>query len=278
MNAIKTTLFLTVLTCMFLITGYWLNGTTGAMLALALAGLTNIGMYWFSHKIVLKMQRAKPLDTKKYGYIERIVKDLARRDNLPMPSLYFVDTPIPNAFATGRSPRHGIVAVTRGITELLNEQELTAVLAHELGHIKNRDMLVSALAATAAGAIAFVADLAFWGGALFGGNDEEGGNWAGELALLILAPMAAMLIQLAVSRTREFGADHHAKELLGDGKDLASALMKLESVKPALSRFRPSPKDQATAHLMFQNMFNMGGLSSLFSTHPKTEDRVKRLI
>lgn len=278
MNAIKTTVFLSVLTAIFLIVGYSLNGSTGALIALLLAGLMNIGMYWFSHKIVLKMQGATPLDTKEYGYIERMVRDLAKRDNLPMPKLYFVDTPIPNAFATGRSPKHGIVAVTRGITEILDEKELKAVLAHELGHIKNRDMLVSALAATAAGAIGFLADLAFWGGALFGGNDEEGNNWAGQLALIILAPMAAILIQMAVSRTREFGADHHAKDLLGDGSDLASALMKLESVKPALSGLRPRPKDQATAHLMFQNMFHMGGISSLFSTHPKTEDRIKKLI
>lgn len=276
MNAIKTTILLTVLTCFFLLAGYWLNGTTGAFIALMLAGAMNFGMYWFSHKIVLKMQRAVPLDIKKYGFIEQMVKDLAKKDKLPMPKLYFVDTPIPNAFATGRSPKHGIVAVTRGITEILNEEELRAVLAHELGHIKNRDMLVSTIAATAAGAIAFLADLAFWGGAIFGGDEDN--NFVGELALIILAPLAATLIQLAVSRTREFGADSHARHLLGDGENLANALKKLESFKPHMKNVRPHPRDQATAHLMFQNMFNLQGLGKLFSTHPSTEDRVKRLI
>lgn len=276
MNVIKTTLLLTTLTILFMLIGYSMGGSSGALIALMLAGVMNFGMYWFSHKVVLKMQRAVPLDTNKYGFIEQIVKDLAKKDKLPMPKLYFVDTPIPNAFATGRSPKHGIVAVTRGITEILNEEELRAVLAHELGHIKNRDMLVSTIAATAAGAIAFIADLAFWGGALFGGDEDN--NLVGELALLILAPLAATLIQLAISRTREFGADSHAKHLLGDGENLASALKKLESFKPRMKNFRPHPRDQATAHLMFQNMFNMQGLGKLFSTHPSTEDRVNRLI
>lgn len=276
MNAIKTTILLTILTSFFLLTGYWLNGTTGAAIALFLAGAMNFVMYWFSHKVVLKMQRAVLLDDKKYGYIEEMVRELARKDKLPMPKLYYVDTPIPNAFATGRSPKHGIVAVTRGILEILDKQELRAVLAHELGHIKNRDMLVSTIAATAAGAIAFLADLAFWGGALFGGDEDN--NIVSELALLILAPLAATLIQLAVSRTREFGADSHATHLLGDGQQLASALQKLESFKHNMKGLRPHPRDQATAHLMFQNMFNMQGLGKLFSTHPSTEDRVKRLI
>lgn len=276
MNAIKTTILLTILTSFFLLTGYWLNGTTGAAIALFLAGAMNFVMYWFSHKVVLKMQRAVLLDDKKYGYIEEMVRELAKKDKLPMPKLYYVDTPIPNAFATGRSPKHGIVAVTRGILEILDKQELRAVLAHELGHIKNRDMLVSTIAATAAGAIAFLADLAFWGGALFGGDEDN--NIVSELALLILAPLAATLIQLAVSRTREFGADSHATHLLGDGQQLASALQKLESFKHNMKGLRPHPRDQATAHLMFQNMFNMQGLGKLFSTHPSTEDRVKRLI
>lgn len=276
MNAIKTTILLTVLTCFFLIAGYWLNGTTGAVIALIFAGATNFGMYWFSHKVVLKMQRAVPLDKNKYSHIYEMFRNLSKKDNLPMPKLYYVDTPIPNAFATGRSPKHGIVAVTRGILEILDEKELEAVLAHELGHIKNRDMLVSTIAATAAGAIAFLADLAFWGGALFGGDEDN--NFAGEIAMLILAPIAATLIQLAVSRTREFGADQHASHLLGEGENLASALRKLETFKHHMKGIHPHPRDQATAHLMFQNMFNMQGLGKLFSTHPSTEDRVKRLI
>lgn len=276
MNNIKTTIFLTLLTCLFLFGGYFFGGPSGALMALVLAAVFNFSMYWFSHKIVLKMQRAQPLDTKKYHYIEVMVKDLAKKDELDMPQLYFVDTPIPNAFATGRSSRHGVVAVTRGITEILNHAELKAVLAHELGHIKNKDMLVSTIAATAAGAIAFIADIAFWGGAIFGGDEDD--NWAGEIAMLILAPIAATLIQLAVSRTREFGADKHAKHILGSGDDLASALSKLDNFKHHMKDYKPSPTDQASAHLMFQNMFNMRGVSQLFSTHPSTEDRIKKLV
>lgn len=276
MNNIRTTIFLTLLTCLFLFGGYLLGGASGAIVALALAAVFNFGMYWFSDRLVLKMQRAVPLDTKKYHYIEVMVRDLAKKDKLDLPKLYFVDTPIPNAFATGRSAKHGVVAVTRGITEILTHDELKAVLAHELGHIKNKDMLVSAIAATTAGAIAFLADLAFWGGALFGGDEDN--NWLGEIAMLILAPIAATLIQLAVSRTREFGADSHAKHLIGSGKDLASALTKLEEFKHYMKDITPSPTDRATSHLMFQNMFSTSGIGQLFSTHPRTEDRVKKLI
>lgn len=275
MHMMKTTFLIGMLTGFFMLAGYWLGGTTGALIALLLAGLTNFGMYWFSHKIVLKMQKAVPLDKKEFSHIYRIVEKLAQKDALPMPALYFVDTPIPNAFATGRSQKHGIVAVTRGIVDILDENELEAVLAHELGHIKNRDMLVSTITATAAGAITLLADFAFWGGALFGGDEED--NWLGELALLLLAPIGATIIQLAVSRTREFGADQHAGHLLGHGDYLISALQKLESFKHEVGTAQFHPKDQATAHLMFQNMFSMHGIGKLFSTHPSTEDRIKKL-
>lgn len=206
-----------------------------------------------------------------------MVQELATADGLPMPKLYFVDTAIPNAFATGRSHTHSVVAVTRGITELLEPDELRGVLAHELGHVKNRDMLVSTIAATLAGAISFLADIAMWGGALFGGNDEEGNNIFGSIAMIFLAPFAAMLIQMAVSRTREFGADDHGSKLIGTGEPLARALAKLESFKPAMARYQPTPAEQSTAHLMFTNMFNLGGLAGLFSTHPSTAERIKRL-
>jgi heat shock protein HtpX len=193
-----------------------------------------------------------------------------------MPKLYFVNTPIPNAFATGRNPSNAVVAVTAGIMEILDEKELYAVLAHEIGHVKNYDMLVSTIAASLGGAISYLAQMAFF----LGGQDEDGNsNPLAGIAMLILAPIAATLIQLAVSRTREFGADAHSKQITGgDGRALASALQKLESVKPQLKDYQPSPTEQSTAHLMFTNMFNMEGLAGLFSTHPSTKARVERLL
>ncbi len=275
---LKTTLLLGLLTGLFLGVGYAIGGAGGAIIALALAAATNIGMFWFSDKLVLKMQKAVPLDEKEYPFIVRTVQELATKDNLPMPKLFFVDSPIPNAFATGRSHKHAVVAVTRGITEILNEKELRAVLAHELGHVKNRDMLVSTVAATIGGAIAFVAERAFWGGALFGGNDEEGGNnIVGSLAMMILAPLAAVLIQMAVSRSREYLADQHGAHLVGHGEDLANALLKLEAFKPNMARLKPTATQDASAHLMFMNMFNAKGFAGLFSTHPSTKSRVERL-
>lgn len=261
------------MTGLFLVVGYLLGGRNGMMVALGFAAISNFAMYWWSGSLVLKMQGATPLDTTRYANIERIVQDLAARDSLPMPRLYFVDTPIPNAFATGRNAENAVVAVTRGITEILNDNELRAVIAHELGHVKNNDMLVSTVAATLGGAISTLAQMAMW----FGGNDENSPNPIAAIAMMILAPLAAMMIQMAVSRSREFGADAHSAHLLGSGDDLASALEKLDAVKPALRKYQPTPSQQSTNHLMFMNMFNMQGLSSLFSTHPSTEARIERL-
>lgn len=272
-SAAKTTLLLGIMTGLFLAVGYFLGGTNGMMVALGFAAISNFAMYWWSGSLVLKMQGAKPLDTSRYGNIERIVQDLAARDSLPMPKLFFVDTPIPNAFATGRNLANAVVAVTRGITEILNDNELRAVIAHELGHVKNNDMLVSTLAATIGGAISTIAQMAMW----FGGNDENSPNPIAAIAMMILAPLAAMMIQMAVSRSREFGADEHSAHLLGSGNDLASALEKLDAVKPALRKYRPTPSQESTNHLMFMNMFNAQGLSALFSTHPSTEARIERL-
>lgn len=276
----KTTLLLSILTGLFLAVGYFLAGRTGALIALGLASLFNLGSFWFSHTLVLKMQWAKPLDTSKYPDIERMVRELAAADNLPMPKLYFVDTPLPNAFATGRSHKKGVVAVTRGITELLTPEELRSVLAHELGHIKNRDMLVSTIAATIGGGISMLVEFAFWGGALFGGssNEDEDRNPLVMLVSFIVAPISALLIQMAVSRSREFLADQHGAQLVGHGRHLASALQKLEMVKDNVRDYQPSPREQATAHLMFANLFSGGGLASLFSTHPTTQARVNKLI
>ena len=272
-QAFKTTLLMAGLTAVFMIIGYLVGGQSGMLIALGIAAVSNIATYWFSGSIVLKMQGAKPLESR-YPEVRRIVSDLAARDGLPMPALYYVDTPVPNAFATGRNPQHAVVAVTAGIMEILNESELRAVLAHELGHVKNYDMLVSTVAATLAGAISYIAQFAF----IFGGRDEDGNsNPVAEILIMLLAPIAAMLIQFAVSRSREFLADQHSAELLGEGHDLASALQKLEQWKAEVPPQQPSPSQEATAHLMFANMFSTAGLAALFSTHPSTEQRIARL-
>lgn len=271
----KTTLMMAAMVGLFMLIGQMIGGQQGALMALVIAAVMNFGMYWFSGSMVLKMQGAIPLDENRFPQVKRIVQEIVQKDNLPMPKLYFVETPIPNAFATGRNPQNAVVAVTAGIMEILDERELYGVLAHEIGHVKNYDMLVSTIAATLGGAISYLAQMAFF----FGGNDEESPNPIAMIAMVILAPLAAMLIQMAVSRTREFGADQHGKKIMnGDGSALASALQKLESFKPNMQNYQPSPAEQSTAHLMFANMFNMQGLSSLFSTHPSTKDRVERLL
>lgn len=270
---LKTTFLMGGLTGLFMLVGYLFGGQSGMLVALAFASLTNIGMYWFSDSLVIKMQRAVPLENQ-YPEVRRIVTDLAQREQMPMPALYYVDSSIPNAFATGRSPDHAAVAVTSGIMEILNERELRAVLAHELGHVKNRDMLVSTIAACFAGAISYIAQFAFFFG---GGNREEGTNPVVAIVAAILAPFAAMVIQMAISRSREYLADEHSAHLLHDGDALASALTKLDNWKQAAGPIEPSPVEQATSSLMFANMFSARGLSSLFSTHPSTEDRIARL-
>lgn len=272
-QGLKTTLLMAGLTGLFMAVGYALGGQSGMLIALAFAAVSNIAMYWMSDTVVLKMQGAKPLGNR-YPQVERIVADLAVQQQMPMPKLYYVDTDIPNAFATGRSPGHAAVAVTAGIMELLTDNELRAVLAHELGHVKNRDMLVSTIAATMAGAISYIAEFAFWFG---GSRDNENSNPIVALLAMILAPLAAMVIQLAVSRSREYLADEHSAHVLGSGKDLESALLKLEQWKQHVPPITPSPTDNVASALMFSNMFSRQGLAGLFSTHPSTADRVKRL-
>lgn len=273
-NVLKTTMLLAFMTALFMGVGYLFGGQSGMLTALIFAAVTNFAMYWFSGSMVVKMQGAKPLDTAKHPEIERMVQDLTSKDGLPMPKLYYVDTPIPNAFATGRNPENAVVVVTRGITEMLDENELKAVLAHELGHVKNNDMLVSTIAATLGGAISYLAQMAMF----FGGGSGENRNPIAAIAAMILAPLAAMLIQMAVSRGREFGADDHGAKLMGSGKYLASALTKMESFKPNMKKVQMTPMQESTNHLMFMNMFNAQGLSSLFSTHPTTQARVERLM
>lgn len=261
------------LTALFMLIGNLIGGQSGMLMALGIAAVSNFVMYFFSDSIVLKIQRAEPLDDR-YPQVERIVQRLAARDGLPMPKLYYVDTPIPNAFATGRSPSHAAVAVTSGIMEILTDDELEAVLAHELGHVKNRDMLVSTVAAMVAGAISYLAQFAFYFG---GSSDDDNSNPLAMLLAVILAPIAAMLIQMAVSRSREYLADEHSHAVLGTGEPLARALRKLEDWKLSQPPIDASPSQEASAHLMFANMFSMHGLAALFSTHPSTEDRVERL-
>ena len=273
-NIAKTTLLLALMTGLFMAAGYTLGGQQGMLIAFLFAALSNVGMYWFSSSMVLKMQGASPLDEKRYANIVAMVQDLASKDSLPMPKLYFVDTPIPNAFATGRNKHHAVVAVTRGITEVLTDNELKAVIGHELGHVKNNDMLVSTIAATLGGAISSLAQMAMFFG---GGGSNENRNPLAAIIAMIVAPIAAMLIQMAVSRSREFMADDHGAALMGSGTDLASALKKLEEVRPALADIQPTPSQEATNHLMFVNLFNSQGLASLFSTHPSTSARIARL-
>ncbi len=269
----KTTLLMAGLTGLFMLVGYLIGGHNGMLMALGFAALSNLLMYFFSDSLVLKMQGAQPLGDR-YPQVVRIVTDLASREGMPMPKLYYVDTPLPNAFATGRSPQHAVVAVTSGIMGILNEQELKAVLAHELGHVKNRDMLVSTIAATMAGAVSYLAQMAFF----FGGSDEDGGgNPIAAIVAALLAPFAAMIIQMAISRSREYLADEHSQHLLGSGKDLEQALAKLEGWKQTAPPLEPSPNQQATNALMFANMFSARGVASLFSTHPSTVDRINRL-
>lgn len=275
-QVLKTTLLMSLLIGLFMAVGTYFGGRAGALAALFFGSIMNFGMYWFSDKLVLRMQGAQPLGDR-YPEVRRIVTQLADQDGLPMPKLYYVDTPLPNAFATGRNPAHAVVAVTSGIMELLNEKELRAVLAHELGHVKNRDMLVSTVAACVAGAIAYIAQIAMFTGSAVSSDDDTRGNIVASILMVILAPLAATLVQMAVSRSREYLADEHSASTLHSGADLASALQKLESFKASVPPIAAGPVDQATAHLMFTNMFAMRGLSSLFSTHPSTADRIARL-
>ncbi|MBI4343913.1 MAG: zinc metalloprotease HtpX [Candidatus Omnitrophica bacterium] len=279
MNVLKTGFLFSLLTVLLVAAGQLIGGPHGATTAFVLALIMNLGAYWFSDKIVLAMYRAKPLSEGDAPQVYRIVRELAQRIGMPMPRLYWLPAVTPNAFATGRSPKHAAVAVTSGILEIMGEEELKGVLAHELSHVKNRDTLVMSVAAAVAGAITMLADWARWA-AMFGGgrNDRRGGNAAAQavalIAIAILAPLAAMLIQLAISRTREYGADETGARLTGNPHGLASALEKLD----AAVRAHPLPNaNPATAHLCIVNPLSAGAIAKLFSTHPPIAERVRRL-
>jgi heat shock protein HtpX len=278
-NTLKTTVFLAALTGMLVVVGNWLGGTGGMVIAFGLALAMNGVAYWFSDRLALRMAGARAVSFHEAPELHHLVAQLAQRAGLPMPSLYIIETEAPNAFATGRDPQHGALAVTTGILQLLDRHELAGVIAHELGHIKNRDTLISVVAATVAGAITTIATMAQWSW-LFGGwshnDDSEDGSAAGvvgSLLLIILAPIAATLIQLAISRAREYGADETGAHVAGDPHALASALRKL-----ALgSAQHPLAVDPATAHLYIVNPLHGGTIAGLFSTHPPLEQRIARL-
>jgi len=275
-NVLKTGFLLAVLTCLVVLVGQAIGGQQGMLIALVLAVVMNFFSYWFSDKMVLAMYRAQPVDEAAAPDLYAMVRGLATRAQVPMPKVYIIPTDTPNAFATGRNPEHAAVAVTEGIMRILSREELEGVIAHELSHVKNRDTLIMTVAATMAGAITYLAQMAQFA-AIFGGSrrdsDERGGGVFGTLALAILAPIAAMLVQLAISRAREFHADATGARIVGKPFGLASALEKLDQAAKAL----PMDATPATAHLFIVNPLSGSMLRSLFSTHPSTEERVARL-
>lgn len=275
-NMLKTTLLLGLLTAIILWFGEFLGGSQGLMVAFVFAIVMNFGSYWFSDKLVLAMYSARPVGMNEAPDLYRIVQNLATRAGMPMPKLYVIPTDAANAFATGRSPEHAAVAVTEGIMRLMSWDELEGVLAHELSHVRNRDILISSIAATLAGVIMMLANMVRWG-AIFGGfsrdEREDGGGLIGLLAMSIIAPLAAMLIQMAISRSREYQADASGAELLHSGDKLASALEKLEVAAQRV----PLDASPQTAHLFIVNPLRGRSFANLFSTHPPLEERIKRL-
>jgi heat shock protein HtpX len=276
-NTFKTFILLAGMTALLLAIGDALGGRQGLVIALIFAGVMNFVGYWFSDKIALSMSGAQPVSEEQAPDLYRIVRELCLRANLPLPRLYVIPSPTPNAFATGRNPEHAAVAVTSGIVNILSRDELEGVIAHELAHVKNRDILISSVAAVIAGAISQLAYMAQWA-MMFGGmgrdrdDDDRGGLLAG-LALLIVGPIAAMLIQMAISRSREFQADATGAQICGRPLSLANALMKLEDVNHRL----PMQVNPAQAQMYIVNPLTAGGIASLFSTHPPMAERVKRL-
>ena len=275
MNALKTTFLMALLMVLAVFVGYTIGGNGGMMIAFVFALGMNLVSYWFSDKIVLKMYKAEEITESDSPRLFAVVRDLSQRAGLPMPKVYLIPTDTPNAFATGRNPEHAAVAVTRGIMNILTENELRGVLGHELAHVKHRDILIGTIAAVFAGAISMLAHMAQWA-AIFGGgrsDNERGGGGLGLLAMAIVAPIAALLIQMAISRSREYLADEDGARFHGNPRDLASALAKLQRGGERM----PMQATPATAHMFIVNPLTRGGLMSLFSTHPPMEERIKRL-
>ena len=273
-NWLKTSILMAGIIALFGAIGMMLGGKQGMLLALAFGGAMNIFAYWNSDKMVLRMYNAQQVDETSSPYLYNMVRELAGRAQLPMPKVYIIHEDQPNAFATGRNPENAAVAATTGILQMLSERELRGVMAHELAHVKHRDILISTISATMAGAISALANFAMF----FGGRDEEGRptNIVASIAVSLLAPLAASLIQMAISRAREFEADRGGAEIAGDPHALADALMKID----AFARGIPMPTAEAhpeTGQMMIMNPLSGGGLRGLFSTHPATEERVARL-
>jgi len=274
-NLLKTAVLMAAITALFMLIGGYVGGRQGMVVALLIALGLNFFSYWFSDKLVLKMYNAREVDETSAPQFHRMIAELVQRAGLPMPRVYVIDEAAPNAFATGRNPEHAAVAATTGIMQVLSANELRAVMAHELTHVAHRDILISTISATMAGAISMLANFAM----LFGGRDSEGrpANPIAGLAVMLLAPLAASLIQLAISRAREFEADRGGAELSGDPRALASALEKIQ----AYARGTPliaAERNPQTAQMMIVNPLHGGGVASLFSTPPSTEERVARLL
>jgi heat shock protein HtpX len=278
MNTFKSTLLLVTLTLFLILIGEYFGGRNGMVLAFLLSVVFNFGAYFFSDKIALKMYNAQPVTREQLPRAYAAVEQLTAKEGLPMPKMYVLPTESPNAFATGRNPQHASVAVTQGILQLLDDEELEGVLAHELGHVKNRDILTSSIAATLAGAITMVARMGFWA-SMFGGGGgrdrDRGGGGMSALFMIILAPIAASLIQLAISRSREYEADATGAAVTGNPYALARALQKLDSYSKRI----PMQASPSTAHLFIvAPLLGSGGFANLFSTHPPMKERIQRLI
>jgi heat shock protein HtpX len=276
MNTTKTFLLMGILTVLLVVVGNLIGGQNGMVMAFMFAIVMNFGTYWFSDRVVLAMYRAQELSETEEPKLFQMIRELTARAGLPMPRVYLIPNAQPNAFATGRNPEHAVVAVTEGILRTLSPEQLRGVLAHELAHVKHRDILIGTVAATIAGAISMLANMAQWA-MIFGGgrgsNDREGGSPATGLVMMIVAPIAAMLIQMSISRSREFEADRGGAEISGDPISLANALRRLDQKVEQI----PMEASPATAHMFIVNPLTGGGLTRLFSTHPPVEERIERL-
>ncbi|MBQ0959226.1 zinc metalloprotease HtpX [Ideonella sp. 4Y11] len=274
-NLLKTAVLMAAITALFMTIGQLLGGQTGMMIALVVALGMNVFSYWFSDKMVLRMYNAQEVTEQTAPQFYRMVAELAAKAELPMPKVYLINEDAPNAFATGRNPSHAAVAATTGILRVLSERELRGVMAHELAHVKHRDILISTISATMAGAIGMLANF----GMMFGGRDSEGRpvNPIVSILVMLLAPLAASLIQMAISRAREFEADRGGAEISGDPAALASALQKIHRIARGIP-LEAAEAHPETAQMMIMNPLSGGGLKGLFSTHPSTEERVERLM
>ncbi len=273
MNTLKTVFLMTAMMVLFMFAGGALGGDTGLAIAFVFALLMNFGAYWFSDKIVLKMYGAREAGQNDVPKLYSMVQELSHHAKLPMPKVYVIDSATPNAFATGRNPENAAVAVTTGILKILSTEELAGVLAHELAHIKNRDILTGTIVATLVATITYLAQMASWA-AFFGRHDNDEDSGLGSLFMIILAPIAATLLQLAISRSREYAADESGASICGDPLSLASALQKLSGANDAVPMQSATP---ATAHMFIVNPLRGGGMMKLFSTHPPMEERISRL-